>query len=273
MSNMPEITTVMLAGHGATPIAADKAGSGPPLLLVHGTSSDRARWTPVIPTLAARFTLYAIDRRGRGASGDETGYDISWEFADMAALVSQLAAAHDQPVHVFGHSYGAFCLLEAGLLTSDFGRIVFYEPPVPLGEPLVSPDVLALLNEAASANDPDRILETVALQVVRYPQAEYEMLQTLPTWQNRRDAAVTIPRELGALNRHAPFDAARFAAYPWSSLLLLGSDSPGFLQDATHMLERNLPGAALHVMAGQQHNAIDAVPDEVARLMVDFLLD
>ena len=269
---MSEISTVILSGHNGTPIAADTAGAGPPLLLVHGASSDRARWGPLLPHLRDHFTFYGIDRRGRGASGDEPDYAITNEFADMAALADQLADRHGGPIHVFGHSYGAFCLLEASLLTNSIDRVVIYEPPVPSGAPLTPPDVLDALNQAASAGDPDKILEIFALRVVRYPRAEYEMLQTLPTWENRRDAAVTIPRELSALDAYPPFNAGRFAAYERPTLMLLGADSPAFLREATQMLDQALTTAAIHEMPGQQHNAIDAVPETVARLTVDFLL-
>ncbi len=270
---MGDTETIMLSGRNGLPIAADTAGGGPPLLLVHGTSSDRTRWAPVLPYLRERFTVYAIDRRGRGGSGDEPGYALSLECADMAALINEIAGRQGQPVHLFGHSYGAFCLLEASLMTDRIGRVVFYEPPVPSATPVVAPDILAALDQAAETGDRDAILEIFALQVVHYPQAEYEMLQTLPTWQNRRDAAATIPRELTSLSASAPFEPFRFAGYSWPTFLLLGRESPQFLRDATHMLERSLTTARVHEMAGQQHNAIDAIPETVAQLTIDFLLD
>ena len=267
------VDTIMLAGRNGTPIAADTAGAGPPLLMVHGTSSDRARWAPLLPHLTGDFTVYGIDRRGRGASGDEPDYAIDHEFEDLAALIDQLADRHDRAVNVFGHSYGAYCLLFGSRMTDNIARVVLYEPPVPIGPPTVSPDVLAALNYAAAENDPDGILEIFAMQVVRYPQAEYDMLKTLPTWQNRRDAAVTIPRELGALNERAPFDPAGFSEYDLPTLLLLGSDSPAFLQQATHVLNDTLATTRLSVMQGQQHNAIDAAPADVGRQTSEFLRD
>ena len=268
---MTSLETVMLSGRNGTNIAASTAGDGPPLLLVHGTSIDRTRWAPLLPYLTDSFTIYGIDRRGRGDSADEADYAIDHEFADMAALVDQLAERHGGPVNVFGHSYGAFCLLHGSLATTNIGRAVLYEPPVPTGTPVVAPDVMATLNRAAKAEDRDTILETFAMQVVRYPQAEFEMLQTLPTWQNRRQAALTIPRELAALDARAPFDPAEFAGYQLPTRLLLGSDSPDFLQRATHTLHDHLTTTNLEVMAGQQHNAIDTVPAHVGRLITEFL--
>ena len=49
-----------------TPLAYWLCGKGPPPVLVHGTAADHSRWRPVLPALEERFTVYAIDRRGRG---------------------------------------------------------------------------------------------------------------------------------------------------------------------------------------------------------------
>jgi len=50
-------------------IGYDVYGEGPPLLLIHGAFSDhRTNWAYVKPMLARRFTVYAMARRGRGAS-------------------------------------------------------------------------------------------------------------------------------------------------------------------------------------------------------------
>ncbi|MCI0730931.1 MAG: alpha/beta fold hydrolase, partial [Chloroflexi bacterium] len=53
-----------------TPIAYERSGAGAPLVLVHGTSAAHTRWAPIRPALEAHFTVYAVDRRGRGGSGD-----------------------------------------------------------------------------------------------------------------------------------------------------------------------------------------------------------
>ena len=57
-----------------TPIAYWRSGDGPPLVLVHGTAADHSRWAPVLPAFEQRFTVCAIDRRGRGGSGDADDY-------------------------------------------------------------------------------------------------------------------------------------------------------------------------------------------------------
>ncbi len=87
-----------------TRIGGSKSGSGPPLVFVHGTSADRWSARFIEPLLTGRFTVYAVDRRGRGLSGDsESDYRIDQEFADIAAVVDSLG----EPFDLFGHSYGA----------------------------------------------------------------------------------------------------------------------------------------------------------------------
>lgn len=52
-------------------IAYARSGEGSPLVLVHGTSSDHmTAWPFVLPALEERCAVYAVDRRGRGKSGD-----------------------------------------------------------------------------------------------------------------------------------------------------------------------------------------------------------
>src|SRR5262245_32171992 len=92
-----------------TIIAVERSGMGPPLVLVHGTSADHTRWKPLLPRLEAHFTVCAVDRRGRGGSGDAPGYSITLEFDDIAAVIDALG----EPALLLGHSYGAVCSLEA----------------------------------------------------------------------------------------------------------------------------------------------------------------
>ena len=96
-------------------IAYRRSGEGPPLVLVHGTAADHSRWRPVLPALEERFTVHAIDRRGRGGSGDSDGYAVEREFEDIAAMVDSLG----ESVNVLGHSYGGLLALEAALLTRN----------------------------------------------------------------------------------------------------------------------------------------------------------
>ena len=105
-----------------TPIAYERTGGGPPLGLVHGTAGDHTRWElgDVRAALAEHHTVYAMDRRGRGGSGDAQGYDLEREYEDVASVVASI----DEPVHLLGHSHGAICALEASLLSKNLRSLI-----------------------------------------------------------------------------------------------------------------------------------------------------
>ena len=57
-----------------TPIAFDRSGEGPAIILVVGAFNDRATGAPLAQFLERHFTVFNYDRRGRGASGDTAPY-------------------------------------------------------------------------------------------------------------------------------------------------------------------------------------------------------
>ena len=57
--------------------------------------------------LRSRVTVHAIDRRGRGASGDSPDYRLEREYEDVAAVVDALAAASGERVDLYGHDHCA----------------------------------------------------------------------------------------------------------------------------------------------------------------------
>lgn len=108
---------------GAT-IAYERSGSGPSLVLVHGATADHTTWAPALPLLEEHFTVYAMDRRGRGDSGDADDYALDREAEDVVALVETI----DEPVTLLCHSFGGLCALEAAPRTDRLRRLVPYEP-------------------------------------------------------------------------------------------------------------------------------------------------
>lgn len=68
-------------------LAVTLAGSGPPLLLLHGWTLDRRMWRPQLP-LAADFTLIMPDRRGFGAATATP--DLAREAEDIARIADWL---------------------------------------------------------------------------------------------------------------------------------------------------------------------------------------
>ena len=92
-----------ITGSTGVTVSFSVAGSGPPLVLVHGGFSDHeTNWSFVAPLLRERFTVYAIARRGRGATDATSGHTLEDEAQDVADVVRSIA----DPVYLLGHSYG-----------------------------------------------------------------------------------------------------------------------------------------------------------------------
>lgn len=243
-----------------TPIAYERTGDGPPLVLVHGTTADHTRWARVLPALAERFTVCAVDRRGRGGSGDASPYAIEREFEDVAAVADAVADVAGEPAVLLGHSYGALCSLEAALRARHLRKLVLYEPPIPSGIEIYPAEVVGRIQALLDAGDRAGVVTTFFRDIARVPPTELELLQTLPNWPARVAAAHTIPREMVGSETYR-FDPARFRRLSTPTLLLLGGDSPPFLTTATQAVHAVLPDSRIAVLPGQQHIAMDTAPD------------
>lgn len=249
-------------------IAYTRSGKGPPLVLVHGTAEDQARWAPILRPLAQHFTVYAIDRRGRNQSGDAETYSLQSEAADLVAVVEAIGG----PVHLLGHSYGALCLMEAALRSERLGKLIFYEPPMPLKGDFYAPGSIEGLEALLRQDDRVGVIITFLRDFLHLTPMELELVTYLPFWPGRVAAAHTIPRELRQIQGYR-FHAGRFGALTAPTLLMVGGDSPDYMNDAVEALRVALPNSKVSVLPGQQHNAISLAPDLFVSAVLPFLLE
>ena len=247
-----------------TPIAVWRSGDGAPLVLVHGTAADHSRWAPVVPRLEKRFTVLAVDRRGRGRSGDADDYALEREFEDVAAVVDWAGDA----VNVLGHSHGGVCALEAALRTDGIRTLVLYEAP--LGFLATPAEVVDRLEALLDAGERDELLAYFMREVAGLSPEQVEMMRSLPAWEKRLAAAPTIPREERA-NREYAFAPERFRDLQIPTLFLGGGDSPDWSRTAGESLRAALPNCRVVVMPGQGHAAIDTGTDLFTAEVLRFL--
>jgi pimeloyl-ACP methyl ester carboxylesterase len=261
---MPRETVTSVDG---TPIAYWRSGEGPPLVLVHGASADHGRWAPVLPAFEERFTVCAVDRRGRGGSGDSDDYAIEREFEDVAALVDSLR----EPANVLGHSYGALCALEAALLTRNVLKLVLYEPGIDLtSEGMNPPAVIDRLEALLEAGERDGVVAIMMRELVGATPEVVEHMRSLPAWQARVAAAHTIPRELRAEDAYR-FDPGRFKELKVPTLLLSGEDSLDYMAAINKAVDEVLPDTRIVVMPGQGHVAMDTGTEVFTTEVLRFL--
>ncbi|HET9638921.1 MAG TPA: alpha/beta hydrolase [Allosphingosinicella sp.] len=247
-----------------TPIAFWRSGEGPPLVLIHGAAADHSRWAPVLPSLEEHFSVLAIDRRGRGQSGDADGYAIEREYEDVAAVAER---AGDE-VNLLGHSYGGICALESALLTDRVRKLVLYEPP--MGFLASPPEVVDRLQTLLDEGNRDELVAFFMHEVAGLPSDQVELLRSLPAWEARLAVAHTIPREERA-SREYVFDADRFRDLDVPTLFLQGGDSPAPFNAAGEAVRAALADCRVVVMPGQRHAAMDTGTELFTAEVLSFL--
>lgn len=253
------------------PIAVFTSGIGPPLVLVHGAAADHTTFRVLGPLLSTRFTIHAIDRRGRGASGDTSPYAIEREFEDLAAVASALAQEAGDPVDIFGHSYGGRCALGAALLTADIGRVISYEgAPTPLGERYGDAALPRELAALAATGQDETLLETFMTRVVGMTADELDRYRADPIWPRRVAAAKTIAREV-AVESGDEAGLDRLGAVEQPVLQVVGGDSRREFRVATAAFDDRLADGTIVVIPGAKHAAHHTHPDAVVEAVTAFL--
>lgn len=251
-----------------------KSSAYPPLLLVHGAAADHTTWRASGPVLARRRLVVAMDRRGRGASGDAAGqpYSIEREYEDVAAVAEALASWTARPaVDVAGHSYGGRAALGASLVTEAIRRVVVYEgAPVPPGESYRSQELVDAVRASLARGDREGALSTFLQGIVGLSDAAMDAYRREAVWPARVAAAPTILREIEAeAGPAASIEALRRTTAP--VLLLLGSVSRSPFRIGTDSLAEALADARIEVIKGAAHAAHHTHIDAFVRLVERFL--
>jgi pimeloyl-ACP methyl ester carboxylesterase len=220
----------------------------------------------LFPLFASRFTVCAMDRRGHGASGDSPDYALQKEAEDVAAVVN----SRPDPVFLLGHSYGGVCALEAAFLTDKVSKLVLYEPPL---QERNRSAVGATMESMIRVGGREQALVTFLQDIVMISPRELEAMKARPSWPSLVAGIESQIRQIRALDAYR-FDATRLSTLKIPTLLLTGSKTKSpELKHAIDVLMSALPNRSLFVFEGQEHNAMDTVPQQFAEVVTKFLLD
>jgi pimeloyl-ACP methyl ester carboxylesterase len=246
-------------------ISYEKRGSGPPLVLVHGAFSDhRTNWESVLPYFEKHFSVYAIARRGRGASSPTEDHSLQDEARDVAALILSIG----EPVFLLGHSYGAHtALAAAALVPSKVRKLVLYEAPWPR---IVRNGVLKPLASKAHAGDWNGFTISFFHQVLFIPMEELEALQRTELWPPIIGDAKASFADLRALGAYR-FRPESLLGLRMPVLLQIGTESPRHLY-VTDKLSAILFDVRVQTLKGQAHEAMTTAPELYAEATATFLL-
>ena len=240
-------------------------------MLVHGATADHTTFRAIAPVLGRTRPLHAIDRRGRGASGDGPGYSIEREFEDVVAVAEAIAEQSGGPVDVLGHSFGGRTALGAALRSDTIRRVVAYEgAPLPPGSSYRPAGLLEAVYAALSRGDRDLALSTFLRGIVGMSEADLARYRADPVWPARVAAAATIVREVEA-ETSEPASLEALAAVDVPVLLILGSASRSPFAQGTDALASRLAHAEVVVIHGAAHAAHHTHVPEFAAAVTGFL--
>ncbi len=239
-----------------TPIAFDRVGRGPSVILVGGALSDRSAGAPIAGLLSQRFTVITFDRRGRGDSGDAATYAVEREVEDLGALVAEA----DGAASVFGHSSGAVLALEGAVRGLPITKLALYEPPfiVDDSRPLLPEDYERRLTELISSGRRGDAVELFMTAAVGVPPEMVAQMRTSPIWPAMEALAHTLPYDgaiMGDTMDGNPASMKRWASVTVSTLAMDGGASPEWARNAVRALVEVLPDAQHLTLEGQTHAA------------------
>jgi pimeloyl-ACP methyl ester carboxylesterase len=233
--------------------------------MVHGAGSGKWGFALVRPLLEPRFTVWAVDRRGRGDSGDGEGYSVEREFEDVAAVVREAG----EGALLFGHSYGALVAAGAAGRLDGLRRLVLYEPP--MGGVLADPQWRERLQTQLAGGQREAAVRLFLHDVGGYSHVDIDVMEGTPAWEQRLAVAPTVPRELQAEAAFA-MDGLGLDRLGLDCLLLVGSESPDWARRSTEAFGAAIPEVDVHTLEGHGHGAAVSAPEllaaEIERFMV-----
>ncbi|HEX4248839.1 MAG TPA: alpha/beta hydrolase [Pseudonocardia sp.] len=241
-----------------------RIGSGPPLVLCHGTPWSSELWWPIAEALSARFTTYLWDMAGYGESTMADGQDVS--LAAQGELFSALLqgwglawpdTAPDALPHVVAHDYGGAVTLRAHLLHgaayrslalvdvvalapwgSDFFRLVGANSEVFGAIPAVMHEALVRA-----------YVGTAAAQPMTRP-AE-DML--VGPWLGDRGQAAFYRQIAQADQRYTDEVEPHYPSLRLPVTVIWGAEDSWIPVDRAHRLAALIPGARTHIVPGAGH--------------------
>jgi pimeloyl-ACP methyl ester carboxylesterase len=246
-----------------TEIACDRVGAGPALVLVVGAFCDRATLRRLADTLAAEFTVYSYDRRGRGSSGDTPPYSVEREIEDLDAIIALAGGS----AFVYGHSSGAIIALEAAARRVPAARLAVYEPPYIVDGTRSRPvDLTERVTALVSSGRHGDAITLFYLEGPQIPPEVVSRMQAGPMWPRLEALAPTLLNDL-AVSADQTVPGARLATIEIPTLVLGGGASPDWARISAEAVAAAIPGARHVSVAGQTHAIAD---DVLAALLVEF---
>ena len=252
-----------------------EAGSGDPLLLIHGTGFNADVWDRVFERFARDYRTIAYDRRGYRRSQGSPPPAKCYARQQGEDIIALLEGLNAQPANLVGWSAGGIFALHAALLNP--GRIkhlLLFEPPLFIirytdlfgFRKIMTVYVLKAMGRKQAA------AETFLRMVLAYRDGRNSYEHLSPEFRaGLAEDTDRLLRELGAVMRDDLRPKALSAGIGSPTTLLLGEQSPKYLEKAARNLAAILRNAPILRLPDCNHLAHYEQPAAFVRAVSEAL--
>src|SRR2546430_11540780 len=276
---------------GQIKLAYVEAGSGEPVVFVHGIPTDYRAWSGQVEPFARKYHVIAYSRRLAQPNLNEMDYENSTvenNSADLVGLIEELGIS---PVHLVGHSYGGFAaaycastnarlirtltliepavstmLLKNRKSTSEFLGLLFSHPSIAMSAARFQRGSLDPSLKAFREGDFDAALR-LNLDGIMNRHGAFEQLSEpvrIMTKENER----TVGELLAEVPVFGREEASKISA---PTLLIHGTDSPKVLHAIVDRLRKAIPKSETSIISQSAHLPHFEKPQEFNELVLGFL--
>lgn len=255
-------------------------GQGEPVVFVHGGLGDYRTWAGQMDTFSTNYRVIAYSRRyaypNKQVYVDTADYSVKPHAQDLAELIKTLNLG---PVHLVGHSWGAFTSLKATIDNPELIKtLVLGEPPAhslisntKVGDSLINYIIenAFIPSDNAFQNNDDVEGITAFIGGVMGDSLIYSKVSdaTRQRWlQNttemrgcvKPEAIITIPHE-------------DVSGIEIPVLVIKGDRSPLYFRKIADTVHSLLPNSRLHTLTKSSHGLQGNNPDEFNKTVLEFI--
>ena len=256
-------------------------GEGELIVLVHGGVGDYRTWEAQIEAFSKDYRVIALSRRyaypNKQEVNETNDYSVTQHSQDLSQFLKTIDVG---PVHLIGHSYGAFtCLMTTLEYPALVKSLTLGEPPVmsflqyvPDGEKLGNDLVMNTFIPAVQAFNDNYIEKAVEIFIggvlndpLYFSKANKEQKELM------MDNAFGLRGVLSAENPFPPLSCDDLEKFKTPTLFIKGDKSPEILTKITDELAKCINDSELKVLSNSSHGLEYENPEEFNKIVQEFI--
>lgn len=264
--------------HDGERVCYDVIGSGPPLVMVHGTPFSSYVWRRIARELARSHTVHLYDFIGYGQSEKRKGQDVSLARQSelFASLLDYWGLQQEGRIpDVIAHDFGGATVLRAHFLSEcDYRRLLLIDPVAirPWGSPFVRH---VRHHEAAFAGVPDYMHEAMLRAyirgAIRRPITDDELQPYIEPWTGPHGKPAFYRQIAQMDQRYTDEVQDSYGQLRCPVRLLWGEEDDWIPVERGEELASILPDCAFTRVPGAGHLVQEDAPEAIVAAAIQFL--